>query len=189
MKINFIENPPKNKDIPATPETPDSGNKQPLIDAVEDNKISNVKKLLDAGADVHAKGDNDSGRTALHSASISGHTVIVKLLIDADADVNAKGDNGDTALYWASFMGYMGRIDVVKLLLDAGADVNAQTADGVTALYRASISGHTVIVKLLIDAGADVNLKDNRYSFTALYWANSKGHTEIVNLLKQAGAI
>ncbi len=31
MNLNFIKKSSKNKNIPATPETPDSGNKQPIL--------------------------------------------------------------------------------------------------------------------------------------------------------------
>ena len=64
-----------------------------------------VKKLLDAGADVHT--DND---IALRLASRYGHLEVVKILLDAGADVHAKDNE---ALRWAK---YKGHTEIVKLL-------------------------------------------------------------------------
>jgi hypothetical protein len=64
-----------------------------------------VKKLLDAGADVHT--DND---IALRLASRYGHLEVVKILLDAGADVHAKDNE---ALRWAK---YKGHTEIVELL-------------------------------------------------------------------------
>jgi len=70
-----------------------------------------VKRLLEAGANVHAE-DNK----ALHSASWYGHTDVVKLLLDYGENVHAGFDG---ALWRASYNDYY---NIVILLLDYGAD-------------------------------------------------------------------
>lgn len=67
----------------------------------ERGDISNVQRLILAGADVNAA-DND-GATALMSASIDGHHETVKLLLAADANVNASGNNPFTPLSHPGF--------------------------------------------------------------------------------------
>ena len=113
---------------------------QSLIDASLAGDAEEVKLLLKAGADVHAK---DS--SALRSASFHGRVEVVQLLLDAGANVHAWDD---AALLWASYRDHAG---VVKLLLEAGADVHAMDD---YALRMASEYGHDEVVKLLTDWGA-----------------------------------
>jgi ankyrin repeat protein len=154
-----------------------------------------VHILLDAGADVEAKGGKYD--TALQAASAGGHREIVYMLLDAGANVNAKGGKYDTALQAASAQGHR---DIVDILLDAGANVNA--CDGTywdfsnnygTALQAACAGGHMEIVHILLDAGADVNLEgDGPYGSgqygNALFAALARGHKEIVEVLVNNGA-
>ena len=60
-----------------------------LFKTVELNKIDEVKKLIEAGADVNAVDKN--GITALQRASSWGRSDVVKMLIEAGADVNVVG--------------------------------------------------------------------------------------------------
>ncbi|KAI9891067.1 MAG: hypothetical protein M1814_003418 [Vezdaea aestivalis] len=106
-----------------------------------------VKLLLDKGADIHAKEDNN-GWTALVGAAWNGHEAIVKLLLDKGADVNVKDNSGWTALHRTAWNGHE---TIVKLLLDKGADVNAKDSDGWTALIWAAENGYEATVKLLLE--------------------------------------
>ena len=54
-----------------------------LFKAVELNKIEEVKKLIEKGADLNVV--NENGATALHWASQEGHSEIVKILKEAGA--------------------------------------------------------------------------------------------------------
>ena len=67
-----------------------------IFDYVMENNISEVKLLLDYGADVNAK--NDNGETALDWTSVTGHIEPVKLLLEYGADVNVKNNYGSTPL-------------------------------------------------------------------------------------------
>ena len=58
------------------------------------------------------EGDNE-GKTALHVASLEGHSEAVKLLLEAGAEVDAEDDNGQTPLSWAAENGHS---EAVKLL-------------------------------------------------------------------------
>ena len=142
-----------------TPET--RRERMALFQSVESGDYAEVKRLVEAGANVNAQ-DRD-GYTALMQASGRGHTEIAKLLIEAGADVNAHD------IYVPS---------------RGGVDYELPPS---TPLMWASLGGHTEIVKLLIEAGADVNTTDNG-GHTALWFASIEGYADIVRLLKEAGA-
>ena len=88
-----------------------------LHKAVMKNDIAEVKRLLEAGADVAAK--NESGHTPLHFAAENGFAASVKALLEAGADPNVPDKDGDTPLDKASR--YDNNTAVVNLLKSAGA--------------------------------------------------------------------
>lgn len=73
--------------------------------------------LLDAGADVNAKGGEYGN--ALQAASIGQSSEIMQMLFDAGADINAKGGRYRSSLLAAV---YQGHADQVQMLLHAGAN-------------------------------------------------------------------
>ena len=101
--------------------------------------IEDVKKALDAGADVNAK--DNTGFTALIWASIYGHTEIVRKLLNAGADVNAKTNSGQTALIGASINRHT---EVVKILEEAatkeGTKKRKATEINPTAVKKAKVA-------------------------------------------------
>ena len=87
-----------------------------LFKAVILNEIKEVKRLIEAGANVNVV-DKD-GETALLWASFWRCSNVVKILIEAGADVNAVDNFRYTALHFASLWG---RREIVKMLIEAGA--------------------------------------------------------------------
>ena len=67
----------------------------------EDTASKIVELLIDNGADINAK-DDDEGETALHCAAYQNHKEISQLLLAKDADVNAKNERGETPLDYAT---------------------------------------------------------------------------------------
>ncbi len=150
-----------------------------LLRAARDNKLSIVKSLLSAGADINKATPN--GATPLYIASQKGYTEIVKLLVsDSRTDINKATQDGATPLNIASYKGYT---EIVKLLVsDSRTDINKATYYGATPLHIASYKGHIEIVKLLVsDSRTDIN-KAKQNGATPLYVASEEGHTEIVKL-------
>jgi ankyrin repeat protein len=92
-----------------------------LIKSAFSGDLSEVERLLAAGANVNAKRDN--GITALMGASIEGYQEVVAFLLAKGADVNAKvfffgHSDGATACDLASQKDHQ---EIVKLLVRAGA--------------------------------------------------------------------
>lgn len=149
-----------------------------------------VKALLDAGADVNARGSENE--TALIVCAEYGRADLVPTLLKAGADVNALKDRiqrgvayttSRTALMTASRRGY---IEVVKLLLKAGADIDIKDSEGAKALFWA-VESNVDIVKLLVNKGADVN-HANAKNVTPLMIAATRGKADIVEYLILQGA-
>jgi len=155
-----------------------------------------VRLLLDAGAQIEAKNNDDD--TALFLSSQYGLLGVVRLLIDLGAVVDARNNSGWTSLMLACASDHA---VVVHELLARGADVNARSNDGRTALHVASNNGcaeamrellkrrdvdtnaqddggHTPLMctsdlmatTILIAAGANLALLDNA-GHSALFWA------------------
>ena len=61
-----------------------------------------LQMLLEAGAEVNAEGEKDSGN-ALHAASSKGHKAVVQMLLDKGANINAQGGYYGNALQAALY--------------------------------------------------------------------------------------
>ena len=112
---------------------------------------------------------------------------MLRLLCErADVLVNKQDETGYTALYWATYTGYVG---CMRILLDVGrANVNALSYRSRTALHIAAYTGHLEAAALLIERGAKVNLV-NVYRDTSLDRAHQafQNSTDMVALQKSKG--
>ena len=165
----------------------DSALSQELVKAVEARNESDVRKLLQAGVDPHARDSNEI--PCLCIAATKGYEEIVKALLEnkADPDQTYKdslGLKGITPLIAAARQGHR---EVARLLLAYKVHVNAQTNLGSTALLYAVDKEWKDIVEMLIDHGANVNAQDDR-GFSPLMGAVGKGNKEIVEILIVKGA-
>jgi ankyrin repeat protein len=98
--------------------TPD----EDLIKAAFDGQASEVKRLLDEGANVNAKREN--GMTALMGASLAGYQEVVELLLARGAEVDARvyffGRGGGATAY--DLASQKEHRDIMRLLIRAGAN-------------------------------------------------------------------
>jgi ankyrin repeat protein len=121
--------------------------KIPLLLAAVEGNTEIVRMLLDAGANIEARGD--MRMSALMFATLKGNLEAVELLLQRGARTDAQSDIGATALMTAA---RDNQIEIVKALIVAGADVNAVTDKGFTALMAAG--DVPALVELLLKAGA-----------------------------------
>ena len=161
-----------------------------LINAIHNNDIKHIQKLIELGADVNYKNKYDD--TPLSKAIFKGKIDIIKLLIELGADVNHENIDGETPLIRSL---YNNKIDILKLLIELGANVDHENIDGHTPLMdiiilhsvNALYKKHTIfLIKLFIDEGADVN-KKNIHGKTCYSYARC--YPEILKVLREEGAI
>ena len=163
-----------------------------------------VKRLLDAGADVHAK--DSAGNGVIYYAACGGirarlldydftHRVsekseadilhMVELLLKAGADV----PKDILAQEWLRpEISPAGREKLALMLLDAGADPLAKSESGKTTLMVNGIWGPK-IAKRLLDARVDPTVKcgEKDEEESAMSLAMKGGAVEVVKLLKEKG--
>ena len=164
-----------------------SGLDRELCVALSDGEVREVRRLIDAGANIEARsaGRSTEGMTPLIVAvRYRWGPEAIRLLLDAGADVNAKDGQGSSALIRAIENRQTADHWLLQSLIDHGADVKARGAKEMTALMHAAMIDDPKSVARLIAAGSEVNARDAA-GWTALMHANRRksGFPEVVKLL------
>jgi len=127
----------------------------PLLNAVADRKIQEVRELLSSGADPNVRvGDlNPLLLTFLRTSTTCRrhppHVELFQILVSAGADVKA-----DDLIYRAA---ESGDVEILQAAVNAGASINAPSRRGGTPLTAAIQQGKSDAVKFLLVAGVDPN--------------------------------
>jgi ankyrin repeat protein len=159
-----------------------------FMQAVVAGDLAKVKASLDAGASVHAHGDDNL--TAILFATDHGLTDLAAVLLQAGALPDGPAPNGATPLMLAA-----GRHNVAlaRLLLEAGADPDffpRGSKDRATPLMFAAFNGAADVAALLVNSGASITRK-SRDKKTAQELAEQTNHPEVARIIAaglQAGA-
>ncbi len=146
--------------------------------ASERGNVKEVKRLLDAGADVNVK--DMYGETPLHKAADAGYSAVADLLIKHGADIMAQDMDGRTPLHLAA----ANSPETARLLLKKGAKVRAKDKFGMTPLHLAAGNDNVENVRMLVRAGAEVNDKKQCGITPLQAAAGHSGYTVLPVLLK-----
>ena len=153
-----------------------------LIEAVRAGQLEEVRRLLDAGADVNGTGNATSGSWVYVKAPAITHAVlvdqkeIVELLIAYGADMEL-GEQGyrDTALHTAA---HLDHADIVTVLLESGANPApiSRHTNWETPMHYAAEAGATSAIQALLDGGVDVDVRVD------------DGRSALMNIIRQVKA-
>jgi len=164
-----------------------------LMCAVNEGKESIVSALIQAGADVNARGEG-AEYTALMFAVRKNHESAIRMLIEAGADVDARRNRQGTPKHWSeckdweqsdwSQDDYWCYKPTPKGACEYGVE---------RALTIAALNGYETTVRLLLDAGACAEpFYDDEETpweeFMPLMAAAWRGHESIVRALLDEGA-
>ena len=111
----------------------------PLGMAASFGHVNCIDKLVDHGADVHAK--SFSGYSILYFAVINHHHDAIRALVRRGASLETQepDDLGATALYRAVLLNQSAkRPDTVQVLLECGANINGATKSGWRPVHAAA---------------------------------------------------
>jgi len=151
-----------------------------LCEAIEDDNIAEIERLVKAGADVNAIGKDNMTPLlwAYPDNKLERFTKLLELGADPNVIVNSRfatrgirpGDSVMTMSAKTSFKGYL------KAVLDHGGDPNLKTISGKETPLHIVIfrGGDQKKIKMLIDAGADINCADGK-TYTPVIEALSCG--------------
>ncbi|XP_074842624.1 protein phosphatase 1 regulatory subunit 16A isoform X1 [Carettochelys insculpta] len=90
--------------------------------ATERSMVADIRKLLQAGADLNTPLDHSA--TLLHIASANGYLEAAELLLEHKASMSAKDEDGWEPLHAAACWG---QVHLVELLVAHGADLNGKS--------------------------------------------------------------
>lgn len=177
-----------------------------LASAVDSNRESRVKLLLNAGASPNAR-NTYNGRTIHTNAVLANHKAIAQLLeekgaiverldisdqfrlacVRADSDAiagllesNPALKENPTLLHAAAEHASPG---VVRELIKQGFDINGQSKHGRTLLHNYALSNDTASIQALISLGARTDILDNSHDSIAAGFAAYSGSYEAMRLL------
>lgn len=169
-----------------------------LKEASSAGELSEVVRLLDAGADPNATDEYGSGTL------LTVYPEVIECLLSRGANPDLQ--TNETGLPVLAGLCYFENTDGVRLLLTAGANPNQASAKtGETPLHRAVTPVEDVdrssLVRLLLDFGADPNAQTKPGNISYMFWrdARTRGETplhraaaycpiEIIQMLIAAGA-
>ncbi|KAF2964017.1 hypothetical protein GQX73_g9554 [Xylaria multiplex] len=138
--------------------------------------------LIEKGADLDTK--DNSGRTALHKATMNDDHVSVKMMLESKrVDTQTEDVHGWTSLRWAASNG---QETLVRMLLENNDKIDAQDKDGWTALRWAAHKGNDKIVELLIEKRASLQ-STSKDGWTVLLWASREGKHKFISFLAKKG--
>ncbi|XP_033645288.1 transient receptor potential cation channel subfamily A member 1-like [Asterias rubens] len=147
-------------ELGATVNLKNNQKQSPLHFAARYGRYNSCRRLLDSAIGPNIINDVDgAGMTALHIASLSGHSKVISMLILRGALLH-RDYKGRTPLHLAAMGGYL---DSVQTLLNTHRYLLDQVDDnGDTAMQLAAKENQPSSVDFLLTAGADLILNNDK---------------------------
>lgn len=154
-----------------------------LLEAIEANELDMVRVLLNGGADVEERHNDEDESLPLSFAACKGYNEIVSLLLDHGADIEGKDKYDCTAV---ANVAPTEHISTMRLLLERGADSRARAVSGYNALAVAVSSKRIEMVKLLLQNGTH-GPQPKQQANDAFFWACNSGNMDMIKLFLEYG--
>ncbi len=154
----------------------------PVTEAIKNNDIQALNRLLSEGADVNA---GEGSWTALHHAAWHENVEAIRILLANGAVVGpVDGNHGHTSF---DFLARNNDVEGVRAMLQFGVDINTRNGMGWTPLMTAAWDDCLSVVMLLCRKGADVDARTD-YGHTALMLKADGKTAATVKTLLECGA-
>jgi len=154
----------------------------PLFHAAARGRISEVRAMLEAGADPNEVSIGDGA--PLFAAIRAGRRDVFDLLMQYGADPNLPVSGDGSPMIAAA---RNGQLEMLQLMLSSGASLDAGVEGDGNPLIAAVQAGDRNMVEFLLEAGAEVDA----YVWgdeTPMVAAAQKGDVRMAELLAEAGA-
>lgn len=172
------------ENTPSLVSSKDIDGRTPLHLAARGVHFEIMEYLIQKGADVNAKDNNQI--YPIVSVTVRNHPQALKLLIDNGAKTDVTDNEGNYIIHIAARYGF---IEEIKILLENGSYLEIKDSYQRTPLIVASREGGDFeTIKYLIEKGADINAVD-KYGYTPISLAAWRGYENIVNLLLDKNAV
>ena len=155
-------------------------NAQEIFDAVKQDNVAEVTRLLDEGVDLLIQ-EPETGEPLLHLAFRYNAINTAKLLVERDFPVDT-AHFGVTPLHLA-----FDSPAIAQLLIQHNANIDSQNLRGMTPLHFGAQLNKLEFAEVLIQAGANVNSLDVKHK-TPLHYAAEDDSVEIARILLRRGA-
>ncbi|ABE05078.1 ankyrin repeat domain-containing protein [Rickettsia bellii] len=153
-----------------------------LIEAIENDDLKEVQKLLQEGVDPNILDEDD--KPCILSAIRNKNLDIVSVLLENGANPNAVDADGEPIISAAI---RTKRLDIINILLENRADPNLQPPRKNTILLKAIQSNNLDIVNAFLNKGANLNALDIS-GYPIFLKAIKSENLEIINALLEKGA-
>lgn len=148
-----------------------------LFDALKDNNINSLEKLIASGAKLDQRGE--FGETALMQAIYLRNNQAAKMLLKYGSNPNASDMAKVTPLHVAA---RGGNLEMVRVLIAAGADINALDKYNMTSLMKAVAANRNMVLELLLNHNAMYSNKDV-YGYNAISIAKKLNNTKAIQII------
>lgn len=166
----------------------------PLIKAIEDDSIFQLKKLIEEGVDLNKPiligeeydlDDYDEIKPLFYAIRKYASLDMIKLFLENGIDLFKSDSDGVTVLDMAI---KFKRKEIVKFCIEQGFDLNqTKRKSGITPIMLASCFSDIEMMKILIDGGGDLNSFDKN-GMSPKDYAKKLGQKKMLDFLNEQGA-